>query len=637
MPFEINRYPLDPTGVSPDNLVAGEVHTPPLRKVRAIVPTHGAFFSESLHVFDASTQDELIKDVQFEAVEMYEVPTAMYGKEICSVILITDEAVGQNISITYQALGGEFSDVHETILDLLNRVDLDDRPVTWGNLLAKPSEFPPSHHLHDAGDVYGFEALVHACDRIRRAIELGDDLSHDRIFRYVDNVVNGLPRLTLEDVIAAIAPMLGNDPDFATTMQTLLAGKVDLEAKATSNHALDPLNDTNWMTPARTIESINAFANIAPASETIAGKVELATPAETVLGTSNSLATHPQGVKLAIQTALSALVNSAPGAMDQLNELAAAMGNDPNFATTLTNALALKAPMNGAGAYGTWGISVTGNSYTSDGLRRAGDLDGSGDYSYRVRTIWTGSRWRLNGYNGANALHAGCEVAYADVAGSANSIAWGNVAGRPTGVSHLPNDAGYITGAGYAFPRRADGAGMGFNWQEAGGQPTYLWGSNDGSNMFVWKPSSLNVNYASSAGTAANAGYATNAGNAETLDGYHAADFARSIQPINWFESGEYPIPAVDVDLTAEHELGAIPRFYSVTLRCVSAQNGYAVGDEVNYISPDGDGARGVATWASAIVLGFRFAAIPFLKNRAGGGTFSITPANWRVVFRAHR
>lgn len=39
---------------------------------------------------------------------------------------------------------------------------------------------------------------------------------------------------------------------------------------------------------------------------------------------------------------LADLINGAPGALDTLNELAAAMGNDPNFATTITNALAGK-------------------------------------------------------------------------------------------------------------------------------------------------------------------------------------------------------------------------------------------------------------------------------------------------------
>lgn len=47
----------------------------------------------------------------------------------------------------------------------------------------------------------------------------------------------------------------------------------------------------------------------------------------------------------AASTAVTNLVNSSPGALDTLNELAAALANDPNFATTITNSIALKAPL----------------------------------------------------------------------------------------------------------------------------------------------------------------------------------------------------------------------------------------------------------------------------------------------------
>ncbi|HBN1080265.1 TPA: prophage tail fiber N-terminal domain-containing protein [Escherichia coli] len=45
-----------------------------------------------------------------------------------------------------------------------------------------------------------------------------------------------------------------------------------------------------------------------------------------------------------VMAAIAALVNSSPDALNTLNELAAALGNDPNFATTMTNALAGKQP-----------------------------------------------------------------------------------------------------------------------------------------------------------------------------------------------------------------------------------------------------------------------------------------------------
>jgi len=46
-----------------------------------------------------------------------------------------------------------------------------------------------------------------------------------------------------------------------------------------------------------------------------------------------------------VNTQINNLIDSAPGALDTLNELAAALGDDANFSTTVTNNLALKAPL----------------------------------------------------------------------------------------------------------------------------------------------------------------------------------------------------------------------------------------------------------------------------------------------------
>lgn len=44
------------------------------------------------------------------------------------------------------------------------------------------------------------------------------------------------------------------------------------------------------------------------------------------------------------------------------------------------------------------------------------------------------------------------------------------------------------------------GASSTWNWSGQGGQPTLLWGSNDGTNMYVYNPSNFSVNYAASSG-----------------------------------------------------------------------------------------------------------------------------------------
>ena len=70
---------------------------------------------------------------------------------------------------------------------------------------------------------------------------------------------------------------------------------------------------------------------------------------------SNS-ATHipsQQSVKAYVDTEVAGLVASAPGTLDTLNELAAALGDDANFSTTVTNSIATKLPLAGGTLTGT--------------------------------------------------------------------------------------------------------------------------------------------------------------------------------------------------------------------------------------------------------------------------------------------
>ena len=46
---------------------------------------------------------------------------------------------------------------------------------------------------------------------------------------------------------------------------------------------------------------------------------------------------------------------------------------------------------------------------------------------------------------------------------------------------------------------------MTFYWNGQGGQPNWIWGGNDGTNMYVYNPSNFSVNYANSAATASGA------------------------------------------------------------------------------------------------------------------------------------
>lgn len=65
--------------------------------------------------------------------------------------------------------------------------------------------------------------------------------------------------------------------------------------------------------------------------------IALSTSVETTSGAQTKANTAESNAKAYADTKVAALINSAPGTLDTLNELAAALGDDPNFATTMTN------------------------------------------------------------------------------------------------------------------------------------------------------------------------------------------------------------------------------------------------------------------------------------------------------------
>lgn len=90
----------------------------------------------------------------------------------------------------------------------------------------------------------------------------------------------------------------------------------------------------------------HSIAQVTGLQTALDAKAPLASPALSGTPTAPTAAAGTNTTQLAttafVAAAIGALIDAAPGAMDTLNELAAALGDDPNFATTVTNALAGK-------------------------------------------------------------------------------------------------------------------------------------------------------------------------------------------------------------------------------------------------------------------------------------------------------
>ncbi|HFW5148614.1 TPA: phage tail protein [Salmonella enterica subsp. enterica serovar Potsdam] len=138
----------------------------------------------------------------------------------------------------------------------------------------------------------------------------------------------------------------GLDPAIAVSAKRL---KGELDKKAN----LDSPNLTGTPTAPTTAESDNSqkIATTAFIKQVLLAYAKLASPNFAGKPTAPTADQSSNDTQLAttafVRSAIAALVDSSPGALDTLNELAAALGDDPNFATTMTNALAGKQPLDG--------------------------------------------------------------------------------------------------------------------------------------------------------------------------------------------------------------------------------------------------------------------------------------------------
>lgn len=88
-------------------------------------------------------------------------------------------------------------------------------------------------------------------------------------------------------------------------------------------------------------KAVDALISTAFSASSFVSTADYASNAEALAGTASDKVMSP----LRVAEALAALVDSSPGSLDTLNELAAALGDDPNFSTTVLNLLAEAAPV----------------------------------------------------------------------------------------------------------------------------------------------------------------------------------------------------------------------------------------------------------------------------------------------------
>ncbi len=225
MPQTLVRYPLDTTGVNPDNLVRNEPHTLSERRFRAIAPEQGAFYVDGCIVVDTANDRILTRETDYVFAELYQSATIKYGKEIVGLIIVTNPNVSANVKITYQVLGGDYSGNIDALVALLNTQTGTDTSDSYLDIINRPTSMVPQPHVHDLGDGQGFEFLVFAIERLRSAMIWADAPVIFGLQEKVRQALNGIHSLAKYRLDTELVDYL-NDYKKHFSKETVGLGKV---------------------------------------------------------------------------------------------------------------------------------------------------------------------------------------------------------------------------------------------------------------------------------------------------------------------------------------------------------------------------------------------------------------------------
>ena len=166
----------------------------------------------------------------------------------------------------------------------------------------------------------------------------------------------------------------------STATQTALNLKANAASPTFTGTVTTPLSTAGYVkTNSSGVLSSSAAiaqADITNLTTDLAAKAPLASPALTGTPTAPTASAGTNTTQIAttafVSTAVSNLVASAPAALDTLNELATALGNDASFSTTVTNSLAAKAPLASPTFTGTVTVGANGIAFTDGTQTKAG-------------------------------------------------------------------------------------------------------------------------------------------------------------------------------------------------------------------------------------------------------------------------
>ena len=220
-------------------------------------------------------------------------------------------------------------------------------------------------------DVNASAAIAYSKLALTGAI-VNNDITNDTITNAKINTAAAIDKTKISGTAVTVA-------DTGTVTSTMILDgtilNADINASAAialSKLATDPLARANHTGTqlAATVSDFDTQVRTSRLDQMAAPTASVALNAQKITGLADPTLAQDAATKAYTDLQITNLIAAAPGALDTLDELAAALGDDASFATTVTNSLAAKLPlaggtMSGAIAMGTSKITGLGTPTVS--------------------------------------------------------------------------------------------------------------------------------------------------------------------------------------------------------------------------------------------------------------------------------
>lgn len=159
-------YEYDPTGLSPDNLITGEIHRP--INTKGVIPLEGAFFARSLIVEAGPGNDRwarLEPGIDYTFSPLFTRESGAVNSQVASWIVLHENY--QYVRITYQVLGSRIDDDIFKVL-ALSTFDRNDT-IGWSTMKYRADVV--GNYATGLNQLGQIEAMSRGLEKVREAVE----------------------------------------------------------------------------------------------------------------------------------------------------------------------------------------------------------------------------------------------------------------------------------------------------------------------------------------------------------------------------------------------------------------------------------------------------------------------------------